>query len=185
MTLFIWLTLVVIGVSDAKAHRIPNKLLLLLLVLLCVCVFLSAPQVTWWLAFGDKSAAFGLAFVFGLAMYLLKVMAPGDVKLIAVLGFFLGTGELVNYLFYVCLSTAFVGPMYWLMNRLQLALNSGHSGGNISQLSLTGMVVSMQLGKQELKKKITTGKDLTYIPFAPILIIGLALQQYFLKVLGS
>ncbi len=143
---------------------------------------MQSQQQILWTIFLDKTAAFALAFAFALALHLLRVMAPGDVKLIAVLGFFLGTAELVPYLYYVCLMTAFVGSMYWLMNQLQLALNSGmHIDGTQQsrRINLTGMVVSMQLNQQALKKKIITGNDLTYMPFAPILVMGLALHQYF------
>ncbi len=181
-SIFTWALLVIVAVSDAKEHRIPNKLLMLLLVLLCLSTLVHTPQEKLWSVFLDKSAAFGVAFIFALALHLLRVMAPGDVKLIAVIGFFLGTVGLVSYLFYVCLVTAFVGSMYWLLNQLQLALKTEVNMGakeQANRINFTGMVVAMQLNQQAIKKKITTGYDLTYMPFAPILVMGLALQQYY------
>lgn len=183
-SILIWTLLVIIGVSDARRHRIPNKLLVLLLALLCVSTLMQTQQQVLWVIFLDKSAAFGLAFAFGLVLHLLRVLAPGDVKLIAVLGFYLGTAGLVSYLYHVCLITALVGTMYWLLNRLSLATSAEVNIDNdteekVSHITLTGMVVSMQLNQQALKKRIVTGNDLTYMPFAPILVMGLALHQYY------
>lgn len=178
INIFIWGVLLLIGVSDARAHRIPNNLLILLLVGLFASLLMSVPQETLWLVLLDKGAAFFIAFAFSLVLHQLRVMAPGDVKLIAVLGFFLGTSELVNYLHYVCLMTAFVGTMYWLLNRLHVVRESSMTE-KVSVLSLTGVAVSLQLGHEALKAKVTSGKDLTYMPFAPILIMGLALHQYY------
>ncbi|CAE6915107.1 prepilin peptidase [Vibrio sp. B1FLJ16] len=177
-SIFLWIVLVVVAVSDAKAHRIPNKLLVLLLMSLCLSLLLHIPQEALWPVLLDKSAAFGIAFVFALALHLARVMAPGDVKLISVLGFLLGTGELVHYLYYVCLITAFVGAMYWMLNRLHMEQQS-EINEQASAISLTGMAVNLQLSKEALKTKVTSGKDLTYMPFAPILVMGLALHQYY------
>ncbi len=174
ISLFIWIVLIAIGVSDAKTHRIPNQLLILLLVSLCLSTFMQTQQALW-SVFLDNSAAFAMAFIFALALYLLRVMAPGDVKLIAVIGFYLGTSELVNYFYSVCLMSAFVGSMYWSLNRLHVA-----SKASETQMNLASIAVNMQLGQQELKRKIVTGNDLTYMPFAPILVIALALHQYYI-----
>lgn len=178
ISVVIWAILVIISVSDAKAHRIPNKLLMLLLMSLCLSLLMQIPQEALWSVLLDKSAAFAMAFAFALGLHMFRIMAPGDVKLIAVLGFLLGTGELINYLYYVCLITAFVGTMYWLSNRMYVVLNA-ESNEQASRMSLTRMAVTLQLGKEALKTKVTTGKDLTYMPFAPILVMGLALHQYF------
>ncbi|MEX3073897.1 prepilin peptidase [Vibrio alginolyticus] len=178
ISLFIWVILITIGVSDAKAHRIPNKLLMLLLGIFLLGMFMRMPQEALWPVLLDKSAAFGIAFVFALVLHLARVMAPGDVKLIAVLGFYLGTDELVHYLYYVCLITAFVGAMYWLLNRLYVEQQS-EINEQASAISFTGIAVNLQLSKEALKTKVTTGKDLTYMPFAPILVMGLALHQYY------
>ncbi len=143
---------------------------------------MQTEQPVLWVIFLDKTAAFGLAFAFGLALHLLRVVAPGDVKLIAVLGFYLGTAGLVSYLYHVCLITTFVGPMYWLLNRLNLAKYTEINVDTEEQdrhISLAGIVVNMQLSQQALKKKIKTGNALTYMPFAPILVMGLALHQYY------
>ncbi|MGR5131297.1 prepilin peptidase [Vibrio alfacsensis] len=180
-SLLVWCILVTIGFLDAKSYRIPNKLLLLLLGVLIsnYCLFPAIEEQQYVLA--DKTIAFMISFLFGLVLFNLKVMAPGDVKLIAVLGFWLGTGQLMDYLFYVCLMTAFVGPMYWALNRLEKAKQIHISAEQMgsSHFSLAGMAVQMEMGKQQLKHTVSTGQGLTYMPFAPTLIMGLALQQYY------
>ena len=180
--LFVWCTFMIIGVSDAKEHRIPNMTLLLLLGLICLRSAMYTPHEDIWLVLANKSLAFCIALLVGVSLYGIKVMAPGDAKLIAVLGFFLGTSVLINYLYYVCLVTVYVGAMYWLLNHLHMEHDAREHmvvKGQANHINFTGMAVTMQLGKQDLKKKITTGRGLTYMPFAPILIMGLALQQYY------
>ncbi|MGR5322405.1 A24 family peptidase [Vibrio sp. DNB22_17_1] len=176
-----WIILSMIGVSDAKAHRIPNQLVLMLLAILFVSCVADSPKELFIPALLNKSAAFFICFLVSLGLYLIRVMAPGDVKLIAVLGFWLGTAQLTDYLFYVSLMTVFVGPMYWALNRLKKAKQvhiSAEPMGS-SHYSLAGMAVQMEMGKQQLKHTVSTGQGLTYMPFAPILIMGLALQQYY------
>ncbi|MGR5318760.1 prepilin peptidase [Vibrio sp. DNB22_19_1] len=176
-----WIVLSIIGVSDAKAHRIPNQLALLLLVVILVSCIITVPSELFLPTLLNKSASLIICFFASLGLYLLRVMAPGDVKLIAVLGCWLGTAQLTDYLFYVCLMTVFVGPMYWALNRLEKAKQvhiSAEPMGS-SHYSLAGMAVQMEMGKQQLKHTVSTGKGLTYMPFAPILIMGLALQQYY------
>ncbi|MGR5245714.1 prepilin peptidase [Vibrio sp. PNB23_22_6] len=177
----IWVGLVMICVSDAKAHRIPNQWLLVLLVAILVSCITDSPSELLIPVLLNKSAAFFICFLVSLGLYLIRVMAPGDVKLIAVLGFWLGTAQLTDYLFYVCLMIVFVGPMYWALNRLEKAkqvhISAEPMGSSV--YSLAGMAVQMEIGKQQLKHTVSTGKGLTYMPFAPILIMGLALQQYY------
>lgn len=181
-SLLIWTVLLPIGVSDAKAHRIPNQLLLMLLAVILVSCIVTVPNELLLLTLLDKSGAFAICFFVSLGLYLLRVMAPGDVKFIAVLGFWLGTESLTSYLFYVCLMTAFVGSMYWALNQLEKAKQmhtSTEAQINAGRYSIAGMAVQMEIGKQKLKQTVSMGQGLTYMPFAPILIMGLALQQYY------
>ncbi|MGR5449469.1 A24 family peptidase [Vibrio sp. PNB22_3_1] len=177
----VWSVLIAIGVSDAKAHRIPNQLLLVLLGSLFVSCMVSAPNELVFQVLLDKGTSFVICFLVSLALYLMRLMAPGDVKLIAVLGFWLGTDQLTDYLFYVCLMIVLIGPMYWALNRLERAKQIHISAEQMgsSDYSLAGMAVQMEMGKQQLKHTVSTGQGLTYMPFAPILIMGLALQQYY------
>ncbi|MGR5537417.1 A24 family peptidase [Vibrio campbellii] len=177
----VWSVLIAIGVSDVKAHRIPNHWLLALLGVILVSCITYTPSELLSTALLNKFTAFVICFLVSLALYLMRFMAPGDVKLIAVLGFWLGTAQLTDYLFNVCLMIVLIGPMYWALNRLEKAKQRHISAEPMgsSDYSLAGMAVQMEMGKQQLKQTVSTGKGLTYMPFAPILIMGLALQQYY------
>lgn len=182
LNIFIWVVLVIIGVSDAKTYRIPNKLLILLFALICISIPITTLPELIFSEVVNKVSAFVIAFVIGFASYLLRVMAPGDVKLVAVIGLFLGTRNLASYLFYVCLVTAFIGTMYWCLNRLySLPISKVNlSGkGQAVQDRITSLVEATHISKQGLEQKLFSNQGLTYMPFAPILVIGLALQQYY------
>jgi len=178
-TFLLWLVLLVIGVSDAREHRIPNQLLLALLLITTLGVVLNPAQTDWFEVFSDKATGFVLCFAVGLLLYLMRVMAAGDVKLIAVLGFILGLDPLTNYIFYVCVSIAFIGSMYWALNKLPSSLSSFKRLKNNGDFSLQSLSVSAYLSSEGVKHAVGTKQGLTYMPFAPILIIGLAMHQYF------
>ncbi|KOO12609.1 hypothetical protein AKJ18_23045, partial [Vibrio xuii] len=108
-----------------------------------------------------------------------RVMAAGDVKLIAVLGFLLGLEPLTDYLFYTCVSTVFVGSMYWALNKLPSNLGSFTGYKNRGDFSLLSVSAAAYVSGEKIKHTVTTQQGLTYMPFAPVLIIGLAMYQYF------
>ncbi|UUM30082.1 A24 family peptidase [Vibrio japonicus] len=170
-----WVTLCLIGVSDAREHRIPNQLLLALLVITTLEVLFTPLFDEWLEVFTDKATSFVLCFTVGLLLHFMRVMAAGDVKLIAVLGFLLGLEPLTDYLFYTCVSTAFVGSMYWALNKLPSNLGDKNRG-DFSLLSVSAVAY---VGGEKIKHAVTTQQGLTYMPFAPVLIIGLAMYHYF------
>lgn len=178
-SIFVWIILCLIGVSDAREHRVPNKLLLGLLLIAALSVFLNPALTDWFAVFSDKATSFVLCFILGLLLYLVRVMAAGDVKLIAVLGFIMGLEPLPSYAFYACLSTAFIGSMYWALNKLPSSLTSLASLKSNGDFSLMSLSASAYLGGERVKHAVVTKQGLTYMPFAPILIIGLAMHQYF------
>ncbi|WP_282177778.1 prepilin peptidase [Vibrio nereis] len=179
VVLLSWSVLFLIGVSDAREHRIPNQLLLALLLITTLGVILNPAQTSWFEVFSDKTTGFVLCFTVGLLLYLMRVMAAGDVKLIAVLGFILGLDPLPNYVFYACLSTAFIGSMYWMLNKLPSSLSSLANQKSRGGFSLLALSAAVYLGGEGVRYAVVTKQGLTYMPFAPILIIGLAMHQYF------
>lgn len=108
MLVFNWRTgtlmllLVVAAVSDCRSHRIPNRLVLagLLFGVLYNTAFPASPRDN--LLF--PLAGIGLGLFLFLPFYLLRVMGAGDVKLMAMVGAFLGPGET----FYVMLASMVV-----------------------------------------------------------------------------
>ncbi len=104
MQLTLWILLIIIGVFDAREYRIPNYLVLILLGFSTVHLVLeqsSGSEVSLFPHFWGFLASFAFGFVF----YLIKVMAAGDVKLIAAIGFILGLSNLLvwaKYFTFIC-----------------------------------------------------------------------------------
>jgi len=105
MNLLIWTVLFAVAVSDAKEHRIPNTLLLAVVVLVFInIVFLIQDfSLLFW------SFITGITcFICALLLYFLKVMAPGDVKLLGVVGFWLGSEHITQAIFWIAVSSVVV-----------------------------------------------------------------------------
>jgi prepilin peptidase CpaA len=82
--------------SDFRSHRIPNKLIILGLIV--ALVFQLAASATQGLWAGLLGAVIGLACF--IPFYAMRAMGAGDVKLMAVVGFFMGpSGALYAALF--------------------------------------------------------------------------------------
>lgn len=164
-SVIIWGILVLIGVFDAREHRIPN--LLLLSIIIIHLIFLKMElQVSIPLS-GMLMGLLGCFFI-GCSLYVSRVMAAGDVKLLMAIGFILGYDNIVEFAKYACLALIIIGIMYSLLNHLFRK----HHPSNI-QIQLNAQPVWFFTNK-------TTPQSLaiTYMPFAPVLVIGLAMYQY-------
>ncbi|MHC6528238.1 A24 family peptidase [Vibrio proteolyticus] len=153
----IWSLLVAVGVSDAQKHRIPNNLVLTLLLVVIVSIAIDpAGQII------DHLIGFLVAFAVCLLLYITRVMAAGDVKLLAVVGLWVGVSQLADTAIWIVLAGGMVGVFY-------LALFLAESRGTLYQ-NVVGYVY----------QKATPGSQKTrlVIPFAPVIVIGLALQSY-------
>lgn len=94
--------LLLAAISDCRSHRIPNW------IVLCGVSFALIDQCVRWLPLeGPLFALAGLAvgFLLFLPLYLLRAMGAGDVKLLAMVGAFLGPADT----FRVALATMVVG----------------------------------------------------------------------------
>jgi prepilin peptidase CpaA len=79
---------------DIKNHRIPN---LLVMAGMVAGIFLHARQDGWHgLAFGAAGIAVGLAVL--LPFYVMRILGAGDVKLMAMVGGFLGSWDVLGAL---------------------------------------------------------------------------------------
>lgn len=172
MQLTFWLILFIIGVFDAREYRIPNSLILILVGASVAISFLYPydNQQTWL----SHVLGFSIAFFVGLIFYILKIMAAGDVKLLGALGLMLGVNQLSLFAQYTSLSCVFIGGMYWLLNRLQLSGQQTHV--NKTRGSLVH-IISIQA--YQLKDDFKSRRNLAYMPFAPVLIVALAMYHYF------
>ncbi|MDF2154434.1 A24 family peptidase [Vibrio sp. CAU 1672] len=154
----IWSLLIAIGVSDAQRHRIPNQMVVLLLVLVVTAVATISPA-DW------SEHAYGgiVTFGIGLGLYAIGAMAGGDVKLLAVIGAWLGLEKMGEAVVCIILAGGVVGAFY-------LALFTIHSGYSVSHQA-----------KGYCLDKVTPNfgrKSKMVIPFAPVIVIGLAYYSY-------
>lgn len=166
----IWIGFVVTAVCDAREHRIPNLFLVIILGLCAVEKSLSVnplDNLLW-------ASVAGLCFFAGsLLLHLIGVMAPGDVKLLGVVGFWLGWGDLRGALFWIAVSSIAIGLLYALINRV------GNGGSMKLLLTKYTMLVAYGTKTLEPRKLRERVEQKLRMPFAPVVVIGLAMHQYF------
>ncbi|MGI9896969.1 prepilin peptidase [Vibrio natriegens] len=158
INLVIWGLIVAIGVSDAQRHRIPNQFVGLLL-LAVISEILLDPNTMLWLHVKGML----LTFIVGFVLYLGRLMAGGDVKLLTVLGLWLGAETMWSVTPFIIVAAGVIGGFY-------LALYLASSSYSITEHARAYVV-----------QKVTPGwksKQPLVIPFAPAIVIGLAYYFY-------
>ena len=159
IALLFWGLLLVIGVSDAQRHRIPNVMVLLLL--LVTIVFIAIFNSGQWL---DHVLGGLTAFAVTLLLYWKRAMAAGDVKLLFVVGLWLGLSQLAAASIAIILAGGVISCFY-------LAQYLACSG-----ISLQHNARSYYYQRVSFKYQ---HKTQLVIPFAPAVVIGLASYYYF------
>ncbi|MEZ9130294.1 prepilin peptidase [Vibrio breoganii] len=163
----IWAILTIIVIYDSRENRIPNKSVLLLSI---YALCLASVESNTLLEVGRYVLGGFLLFASGLVFYSLRVMAAGDVKLLGAVGMVLGYGNLSTPMFWVLMSGAGLGILYWCLARLyrpysvtDLAISSlGPDSKTLGSLAPPGF--------SEFAN--------TKMPFAPAIAVGLAIYSY-------
>lgn len=172
MNTMVWSLLFLVAVFDAREHRIPNYLLIIILSLSFLDKLLFSPDFS--LLF--YSFITGITcFIVALILYFLRVMAPGDVKLLGVIGFWVGSEHILGVVYWIGVSSVLVGLLYGC---LRLAEYPGQFKSLINKYSMLA-----QFGAAGTKV-LHTPKEMSQryrMPFAPVVVIGLALHFYFLN----
>lgn len=171
MSLIVWTMLFVVGVYDARQHRIPNYLLALLILAGSIQTVLVNESYG---LFAGQVGAMVMVFFLALLCNLAGWMAPGDVKLLAVVGFLTGFGHLADTFLYIGLSAVFIGVMYGILNYLLQYKSALSAGDIVSKVHLSGPLHA-KLSRKSLKRP--KGNDLV-MPLAPVIVVGVALAQY-------
>ncbi|EPU2896119.1 prepilin peptidase [Vibrio vulnificus] len=166
----IWFCLLVVAVYDARDNRIPNAWLFPLTLLACL----------HWVAKGDFSQLFlaiGAGVIYfssGLVLFFLRAMSPGDVKLLGVVGVVIGWDAMGAVAYWVTLSAGLVALFFMMLHYAQYPDSLQKLVGRYSFQAMSGQVPLLSVYPSEV---VVQGK-LT-MPFAPAVVIGLALFHYF------
>lgn len=168
----LWILIFTIGVYDASQHRIPNVLIIGIFAFYSIELISQDDYISDLI---DSSGAAVLVFCLALFCHVMGWMAPGDVKLLSAIGFLSGFGDLTTNFFWIGIATTLIGGMYWFVNHLRI---------HMKPISLTSMFkllcyspLSFQNSSQ-INSSIYKTQD-SVMPFAPVVVCGLALAQYF------
>nr|WP_228749029.1 prepilin peptidase [Vibrio vulnificus] len=162
--------MLVVAVYDARDNRIPNAWLLPLTLLACL----------HWVAKGDFSQLFlaiGAGVIYfssGLVLFFLRAMSPGDVKLLGVVGVVIGWDAMGTVAYWITLSAGLVALFFMMLHYAQYPDSLQKLVGRYSFQAMSGQVPLLSVYPSEV---VVQGK-LT-MPFAPAVVIGLALFHYF------
>ncbi|MGL0935433.1 prepilin peptidase [Vibrio vulnificus] len=166
----IWFCLLVVAVYDARDNRIPNAWLLPLTLLACLHWVVKGDFSQLFLAIGAGVIYFGS----GLVLFFLRAMSPGDVKLLGVVGVVIGWDAMGEVAYWITLSAGLVALFFMMLHYAQYPDSLQKLVGRYSFQAMSGQVPLLSVYPSEV---VVQGK-LT-MPFAPAVVIGLALFHYF------
>ncbi len=168
MSFPLWILFSVLAVSDARENKIPNIILCFLFgfTLLEVLLLSNSPN--------DLALSFvgaGIFFGVGILLYCFGCMAAGDAKLLAVVGFIMGWGNLVAITIAISCASVVVGSFYCFQ---YLAYKP-----TLLEQTITRYKLVLYGGLLSSKPSGGKSEDKIRMPFAPIVVIGLAWHHYF------
>ncbi|PMO62740.1 hypothetical protein BCT06_01320 [Vibrio breoganii] len=166
MNVIMWVIFCIIAVRDLREHRIPNKLLLTALIIKSVFFILADVNLDVLL---DSIYSAVILFCLGLFFFFLRAMSPGDVKLLGTIGYITGITQFGSLLFYLTMGGGLVA-IFCLFD----AISQGYRPKSLKQKT-NELALSRELGKiphSRYEQKLV-------MPFAPSVVIGLALFYYF------
>lgn len=167
-----WALLIAISVYDVEKHRIPNKILFFLLFVYFLSMFDSNYTLDFFLS---SLTGFVVLFGLGLLLYFMRAMSAGDVKLLGVVGMFLGWGQILDASYFILLASGMIGIFYLLYNYANSSSVSIKGYFQHKLILLSGVAPTKDKGASfhnRYSNKVT-------MPFAPSVVIGLAMYSYF------
>jgi prepilin peptidase CpaA len=131
------------AVVDLRTYRIPNILVAILLLAFLIVGLVHGSDVNW---IGHVGAAL-LTFALGVGVYALGQMGAGDVKLLAAIALWAGTGGLVPLLIAVSLC-GFVGMLLIIAMRIVVPRfqTSGTEGQGLPRVLVKGEGIPYGIG---------------------------------------
>ena len=149
--LSIWSILLMIGIKDAEKNRIPNKLLFILIFLIVIEWVVITPSSI--VVLQEKALGFVVMFAIGLLLFFLKAMAPGDVKLLAVVGFLIGLPQLQSVGYWIIISSGIVGVFYALYYSIESPRFGNRVKKNANKLSVQQEALMLATRNTVMKKR--------------------------------
>ncbi|GEA51101.1 hypothetical protein VIN01S_19050 [Vibrio inusitatus NBRC 102082] len=111
-------------------------------------------------------------FAISLILFFLKVMSPGDVKLLGVVGFCVGFDNLLGTTIWIIFSSGLMGIIFMSYNFSFLGISNPIALINEPKLYTRINKNSKNVNPWRYGEKLT-------MPFAPSVTVGLALFYYF------
>ncbi len=171
-SLVFWVLLVMVSVFDVKDNRIPNNVLILFILLYFIT---SIDSGLTWGSLGSSLVGATVLFLSGLVLYFLRAMSAGDVKLLGVIGLYIGWGSLLQVSYYILLASGMIGTLYLLYNRANNSEITVRRYFEEKLMLVSGIsphLKSEPVAHSRYSNKVT-------MPFAPSVVIGLAMYSYF------
>lgn len=158
----LWLPLLTVAVFDIRDNRIPNNWVILSLISMVAALAFKYQGITNVPV--SNLIAFFVMLVLGFALFSMRVMAGGDVKLMAVLALGTGLEHLTTFLMVTVLCGAVYG-LFYLFSYISR-----------SHLTLKDQAVAYLREQIVLRRHLATRiSDKIRLPFAPAIITGFAL----------
>ncbi|MDN2667560.1 prepilin peptidase [Vibrio splendidus] len=171
-TLPFWGLVFLIAVYDVEKHRIPNKILILFLFLYLLSMLNDNFTLSALVSSLTGSAVF---FSAGLFLYFLRAMSAGDVKLLGVIGLYIGWGSLLDVSYYILVASGMIGSLYLLYNRVNNSEMTVRRYYEEKLMLVNGISPDIK-GKPVVHSRYS---NKVTMPFAPSVVIGLAMYSYF------
>ncbi|MGF1696781.1 prepilin peptidase [Vibrio lamellibrachiae] len=171
MEYLIWAGLLFVATTDARENRIPNLALLYLLIITLLNQFFSSEPL---IAISTSLLAGFIMFFGALIMHMFRIMAPGDVKLLGVIGVIVGWGQLMSTTFWIAVSSILIGALYSCMRMAENPVSFQQVVRKYTMLFAYGKGV-----KTALSDHTKSNTEMLRMPFAPVVVIGLAMQSFF------
>ncbi|MGF1799357.1 prepilin peptidase [Vibrio gigantis] len=171
-SLVFWVLLIVVSVFDVTENRIPNKVLILFILLYFISTINNGFT---WDSLASSLLGASVFFFSGLVLYFLRAMSAGDVKFLGVIGLYVGWGNLLDTSYYILIAAGVIAVFYLLYNR-----------ANSESLTVRGyfeekimLVSGMSVSTRNLSTAHSRYSNKVTMPFAPSVVIGLAMYSYF------
>lgn len=170
--------LFVVGVFDTREHRIPNLCVLLIFIFALIMKLVDGVS---GISILHDFAVGCVFFIFGFMLFLLRAMAPGDVKLLGAVGFFLGWENALAGALYIAAAMIIIGAFYYFYFHAQTCHPPVFTTikDHLSHAELSWLSVGVLFSQYYRVRVAKADSSANRMPFAPVVVLGVSLFQYY------